>query len=247
MKLNLKPAYRYQFQGAMKSAISFSLIMLTVLAIFSVVTVGGYAESRATFIGYGISAAVFMFVVGIVSIRSDLRICLQFGVSRRSSFVSEMLALLTLSAVLAAVGELITGLAQTAVLTAPSEHVFVCDLYQIIYLKSGFAQLSFSQHIISALVNTGLLLSLTMFGMFFSLMFWRLSKVWTVLVAISIPVLMNIVPWLLVKIGLNLAPFFAWVLRSPLYFVLTCLAVAVFFGIIDWLLLRRANIKAANN
>ncbi|MEA4895010.1 MAG: hypothetical protein VB064_07070 [Oscillospiraceae bacterium] len=245
MKMNLKPAFRYQFQGALKSAIVFSLIMLAVLAIFSVVTVGGYGESRATFIGYGVSAAIFMFVMGIVSIRSDLRLCLQFGVSRRTAFVSEILALLTLSAVLAVTGELITGLAQAAVLNAPSEHVFVCDLYQIIYLKSGFVQLSFAQHIMSALVNTGLLLSLTMTGMFFSLLFWRLSKVWTVLVAISIPILLNLVPWLLLKVGFNPAPFVAWVLRSPFYYVLTCLAVAVFFGIINWFLLRVANIKAA--
>ncbi len=244
MKMNLRPAFRYQFRSALKSAIIFSLIMLAILAVFSAVTVGGYAESRATFVGYGISAAVFMFVVGIVSIRSDLRLCLQFGVSRRSSFVSEILALLTLSALLSVAGELITGLAQAMVLKAPSEHVFVCDLYQIMYLKNGFAQLSFAQHIMSGLVNTGLLLSLTLIGMFFSLMFWRLSKVWTVLVAISIPILINLVPWLLLKIGFDPAPFIAWVLRSPIYYILTCLAIAALFGTTNWLLLRKANIKA---
>jgi len=244
MKMHLKSAFRYQFKSALKSAIIFCLIMLAILAVFSILAVGGYEESRATFVGYGFSAAIFMFVIGIVSIRSDLRLCLQLGISRRSAFVSEIFALLALSAALAVVGELITGAAQAAVLTAPSKHVFVGDLYQMMYLQNGFLQLGFFQHILSALCNIGLIWATCLFGMFFSLMFWRLNKAWTVIVAISIPILLNVVPWLLAKAGFDPAPFFTWMLRSPFFYILTCLVIAVFIGVINWLLLRRANIKA---
>ena len=243
MKTSFKSAFRYQFLSFLKSAAVFYLIIVVITTAFLIVSVHFAADSSTNFTGNGVSSAIFMFVVGIVYIRSDLRLCLQFGVSRRTAFISEILAVLSVSAVLAVAGELLTAIAQVVVLSNPNS--FVGDVYQLIYMDAARALLTFGQHMFSALINTSMFFCASLIGMFFSLMFWRLSKLWTIVVAIAIPFAINGVPILLVRLGLNFNPFMEWVASSPFCFALTCLTIAVPAALIDWLLLRRANIKAA--
>ena len=243
MKMNIKPAFRYQFSSFLKGSIVVYLVLIIIVASFMVGTlyISPDSTSVVSFTGYSITAAIFLFVMGIVNIRGDLRLCLQYGVSRRTTFVSELLAILSASVILAAAGELLTGITQ--VLSTGNSKFFVADLYQLIYVGPDIASLTFSQHLLSTLFNTSLTFCACLFGMLFSLMFWRLNKVCTVIVAISIPVLFNAVPLLLSKAGVDLTPFVNWIASSPFCFVLFFLLLAALFGIIDWLLLRRANIK----
>lgn len=245
MKMNLGPAYRYQFKSLLKGSAVFYLIMAVIITAFLAVTVNFGGSSSTNFGGYGISVAIYMFVIGIVYIRSDLRLCLQFGVSRRTAFLSEMLSLLSISALLAIAGELVTALIQAVASGNPN--IFVFDFYQLIYLGTDRVLTTFGQHIMSALTNTSLFFCACTVGIFFSLLFWRLNKLWTIVVAILIPFAINGVPYLLIKLGVDFKPFFAWIASSPFCFILTCLVIAAAAAVIDWLLLRRANIKAAKN
>lgn len=244
MKLNIRPAYRYQFGGFLKSAAVFYLIMMAIITVFliSASRLGRNSYSYTNFTAYSIATAVFMFVLGIVNIRSDLRLCLQLGVSRRTVFISAIAAVISVSLVLGATGELLTGVTQAAARSIPN--CYVSDLYQLIYLGSPEVALTLVQRILSALFNASLFIGACFFGMFFSLMFWRLNKLWTIIAAIAIPFVLNGGPALLVKLGVDLNPFVEWTVSSPFNFILICLAGAAFFAIIDWLLLRRANIKA---
>ena len=107
-------------------------------------------------------------------------------------------------------------------------------------LKGG---LSLGQHFQSTLVNISLLICACIGGMFFSLMFWRLNKFWTVIVAVSIMVLMNIIPVGLFRLGVDLEPLLNWIISSPYNFVLFFMLTTIAFVGINWLLLRRADIK----
>ncbi len=239
MKMNISPAFKYQFSNFLKNAFVIYLIIIVIIAAF--ISISG--NSKVSFTGYSLTATIFLFVMGIVNIRSDLRLCLQYGVSRRTSFISELLAVLSASAILAIAGELLTGTAQT--LWADNSNLFVADIYQLIYVGAEAATLTFGQHVLSALVNTSLLFCACLFGMFFSLMFWRLNKVWTIIVAVSIPLLINIVPIILHRMGVNLNPLINWIDSAPFNFIMFFLLTAALFGIIDWLLLRKANIREA--
>ena len=239
MKMNLKPTFRYQFINCMRAA---AIVYPILIAIVAVLLIGAANSSSVSFTGYCITTTIFMFVIGVTNIRSDLRLCLQFGVSRRTAFVSELLAVLSASAVLAVAGELLIGIAQ--IISTSKSNYFIADIYQLIYLEGEF-NLTFIQHIISALFSTSLMFTSCLLGMFFSLMFWRLNKLWTVFAAISIPLLINGVPALLYKAGADLTPLFNWLLSSPFNFVLFFLLAAAMIGIINWLILRNANIKAA--
>lgn len=243
MKMNIKPAFRYQFGSYMRSSGVFFIIMAAVLLVFLVsATYSGDGSSYFGFTGYVFSTSIFMFVIGIVNIRSDVRLCLQYGVSRRSSFVSNLLVLLLVSAILAVAGEVMTSIAKYS--TAGNERLIVGDLYQLIYMQENLkGGLSLGQHFQSTLVNISLLICACIGGMFFSLMFWRLNKFWTVIVAVSIPVLMNIIPVGLFRLGVDLEPLLNWIISSPYNFVLFFMLTTIAFVGINWLLLRRADIK----
>ncbi len=244
MKMNLKPAFRYQFNNYIRGSVVVFLIIFLIVSVAMVFSLSfDNGSSNISVSGYSFAAIVFLFVMGIVSIRNDLRLCLQFGVSRRTAFLSELLAVLSVSAVIVVVGELLNGAAM--LFLAGNEHFFVGDFYQIIYLRDTSSVLTLAQHAQSALMNFSLVLSACLFGMFFSLMFWRLSRTWTIIVAVAIPLLLNLVPAALYKLGVNFQPFILWLAASPYYLVLFALALAAFFGIINWLLLRNANIKEA--
>ncbi len=195
------------------------------------------------FSGYGFATTVFMFVMGIVNVRSDLRLSLQFGVSRRTSFVCEVLSALSVSALLAAAGEMLNGIAQA--ISADKTNIFVADLYQFIYVGVETPRLTASQHIMSMLFNTGLALSVCVVGMFFSLMFWRLNKFWTIVAALCIPVVINGGPILLYRMGFDMIGFGRWLAVTPLNFLACFAGTAIIVGTIDWMLLRKANILAA--
>lgn len=244
MKMNIKPAFRYQFDVFFKgSAVTFLVIMAAIAALMVTSLYISADTTVISFTGYGITAVIFLFIMGIVNIRSDLRLCLQYGVSRRTSFVSEILVVLSASAILAAAGELLTGIIQA--LSADNSRFLIADFYQLIFVGTDIASLTLGQHVLSMLFNTSLTFCACLFGMFFSLLFWRLNKVWTVVAAILIPVLINVVPILLSRMGVNLMPFIRWITASPFYFVLFFSFLAGLFGAVNWLLLRRANIKEA--
>ena len=245
MKMNIKPAFRYQFSSFLKGSAVIYLILMVVVAAIMIGTMRISTDSTSTisFTGFSITATIYLFVMGIVEIRNDLRLCLQCGISRRTAFISELMAVLAASVILPIAGELLTGIAQA--ISANNSRLFVADLYQLIYVGADTTSLTLSQHVLSALFNTSLMFAAYLGGMFFSLMFWRLNRLWTIVVGISIPVLINLIPNVLVWLGVDLTPFINWISSSVGCFVLFFALFAVLVGIIDWLLLRRANIKEA--
>lgn len=244
MNMNIKPAFRFQFGAFLKGAIVMFLIMAAIMTAFMSLTVGVDSQTVVmSFSGYGFATMIFMFVMGIVNIRSDLRISLQFGVSRRTSFICEVLAALSTSVLLAVAGEALNGIAQA--ISAEKSNFFVADLYQLIYIGTNTPRLSAGQHIMSILFNTGFALSVCLVGMFFSLMFWRLNKFWTVVAALCIPVVINGGPIILYRLGFDMVAFGRWLAASPINFMF-CFAIGgIIAGTIDWMLLRKANILAA--
>ena len=111
--------------------------------------------------------------------------------------------------------------------------------------------MSAGEHGASFLFSFGLMLAVGMLGQFFSLLYWRMNKFWTVAVSVGIPALANGVPWLLVWLGyedamvraaLGLAQFLA---DSLWNFLGAALLGAAALAAANWLLLRRMNIRSA--
>jgi len=245
MNMNIKPAFRYQLGGYLRASAIFYLVMALLISAFVIGTLSVSVNGDITlsFMGGSAALTVFMFVAGIVSIRSDVRLCLQYGVSRRTAFAAGLLAALCGSALLALATGLLVSLAQ--LLTVNQGNSVFADLYQMLYLGMDLRQLSLGQQLLSALLNVSLMMAACLLGMFFSLLFWRLNKICTIIVAVAIPISLNLAPIALYRAGADLAPLSHWLLAAPSHLVLFILPPAALFGLIDWLLLRRANIRPA--
>ena len=92
------------------------------------------------------------------------------------------------------------------------------------------------------------MLALFSFGLFFTFLFWRLSKVGCIVAALAIPVVLTGVPALFATFAQALSPltfllqqvgqFFA---ASPWGGIVVFLVVTAFFGWIGWMLIRRQS------
>lgn len=244
MKMNLKPVFRYGMKNYLSGYGVFLAIMAVIMLCFMVAAgkAAVHVEGMSSFSGMGLISAVCVFVVGVASPREDIRLCLQLGVSRRTALAGIWLASSAAALALAAGGELLTLLGGW--LCRGMENVFVMDLYQMIWLDGE--TMGPGGHVLSILVNTFVFLAAYAVGMFFSFGFWRLSrKLSIVAAALSIPLVLNGVPWLLYWLGVDLAPFEDWLLKSGFNAVITAAAAAAVFMAANARLLARAAIKEA--
>lgn len=250
MSMNLKPAFRYTLKNNLKAAAVFLLVIALVIAGICVIASANGGSGSSSFSGFAMAGAIFTLVLGIAGIREDLRMLIQNGISRRTAFANAIIMMAAVSLATAAAGELITGLGQLA--AASRGNLSILDVYQMLYIgQDAGVILSFGQHVMSLLFNAALMLMMGVWGSFFSLLFWRLGKFWTVVVAISIPVLCNVVPWLLYKLGTAIptagrfgSALFRLLAASPWNCIALFLLLAAVACVIDGLLLRRVNIRA---
>lgn len=249
--MNIRPAFRYRLNEAVKGAAIFFGVMILVTAgiaglIFYTTDRGGTISG--SFSGFGISAAIAMLITGICTIREDLRLMLQNGVGRRTVFAAEVLVILIVSLLLAVAGELLIVVGQAA--TSGWQNFYITDLFQIAFFSGTGENLSLAAHLECILCFLGLYTSFNLAGIFCSLLFYRLNKMWTIIVAVGTPLFFFVgLPVLLAQ---KLIPDFlisavGWIFRfafSTTWAMLLTLAVtAALIAAVNWLLLRRAPVK----
>jgi len=244
-RMNLKPAFAFRFQTNLRSAAIFCLIMAAICVLFfTVFTVSYNGRSSASFISFGFASAIALFVIGVTSVREDLRLGLQNGVGRRTVFFAQLLATISLSFALAVAGDLIL-LAEQA-LTALSPQFQVSDLFYAFYTGGTVTGLPFGVHVQSILFSFLLFTFSGLTGAFLSLLFYRLRMPWKLIVGIGGPILLlNGVPILLYRLRVPLAPVFDFFRSGPQAVMLLLLLFSVLAALLTYLLLRRAPVKPA--
>ncbi|MEG1989135.1 MAG: hypothetical protein RR035_08105 [Oscillibacter sp.] len=249
MKQRFSRAVRFGCRNYLKGAAIFCIILLLLNVVFMTV-IPAVFDGGSSFTGWGMLCAFFLLVLGIAGFRENHRMFAQNGVSRRTGFWADIAALVITSAALALFGELLMAVMQA--LTQGSNDYFVADLYQLIYqdVAEVVTTLTLSQHVISGLFNFTLFLLVALFGEWFSALFWRLNKFWTIAAGVLFFAGCNLLPWLLVqspilgpiliRAGESLVLF---VLTSPWNAMLVFLSVSAFFGLFNWLLLRNTHLR----
>ncbi|MCI2056923.1 MAG: hypothetical protein LKJ86_07225 [Oscillibacter sp.] len=243
MKMNLKPVFRYEMRDyLMGSWPFFAVIVAIVIASFAGAFL--FNGGEVSFMGYGMAACICLFVFGVVEPRPALRLCAQMGVSRRTAFVGNLISAVADCAILALAGEILFTIAKVF---AGSRMAF-SDIYQLFYQNEHLMeQLSIGGHVLSILLNTACMLAAYCLGMFFTFLFWRLSKVWCVVAAVAIPLTLNIVPaavYRCVPLARAARAFIDLLASSAWNLMGFLVIVAAVFAVISYLLVRKANIKA---
>ena len=139
MSMNLKPAIRYQLREYLVSCLVFWAINALLIGIGFLVlslNLGSGDRSGYTYNGYGFACAIFFLVFGLILPRQAIRLCVQMGVSRRTTFLSLFLSALLPAVCLSLAGELLLSLAQFAADHTQFQLEF-SDLFSMIYLKQG--------------------------------------------------------------------------------------------------------------
>lgn len=249
MSIALNRAVRYGIRNYLRAAGILLLVMLLIPLVLWVMlaTLGGNGSS---FNGYSLSVGVFGLVLGMVGIRENLRMLNQNGVSRRTAFLAEIIAQAAV-AVLVSLGVTVI-LAVYRALPGLMARVEVSDVYQMIY---GSAATGAAGYLRLTVFSAALAFALAGVGQFWSVLYWRLSKFWTVTVSIAIPLVVIFGPAALLTavgdsaVGESIvraaAAFGRFFVGSVWNAILVFLALAaVSFGL-SWLLVRRAVIRGA--
>lgn len=249
--INLLPIFRYRLKSSFMSVCIFYGIMLLLNVLFAVSVIGFSGNaSGGSLSSYTFSASIMTFVLGICSVREDLRLSIQHGVSRKTGFIAGICSALCIGLSLALAGQLLLGVSQFAL--RDSDSFYITDIFQMLYLNNFIGQLNFSQHVQGAFFGFSVLVCAHMAGTLISLVFYRLNKIWTVIVAVGAPAFFIIgLPLLVYKtalwriIGEPMQAFYKWFIKSPFSAFIFFLALAAVLSLFSYLLIRRAPVKPA--
>lgn len=249
MSMALNRAVRYGIGNYLRAVGVLLLVLLLIpLALWTMMTTMGGDHSN--FNGYSLSVGVFGLVLGMVGIRENLRMLNQNGVSRRTAFLAELISQAVV-AVLVALGTTVL-LAVYQSIPGMMSRVYVSDIYQLVYEGEVTGAASYLR---TAVFAAAMCFALAGVGQFCSVLYWRMSKFWIVMVSIAIPLVLIFGPaalftavgdsdtgWTLVRI---LEAFGRFFVGSVWNAALVFLVLAAVFFCLSWLLVRRAVIRGA--
>ncbi len=254
--MNIKPAIRYQSREYFVASLIFLsinflvpfLIIISLLSARSATETSGF--SSVSYSGYEMACWIFFFVFGILLPRQATRICVQFGVSRRTAFLSLFPPLFFIS--------LIMALAQKGIFLILDQisnaiHVDmqITYLFKLLYLD-GNNTLTLTQHGQEILFHLFYMIANFSLGLFFTFLFWRLNKIGCIIAGLAIPATLIGIPFLIELFPTAFAPVISLAktigtlsVSSPWWAILFALLLTLFFSVVSWLLIRRTNIRGS--
>ncbi|MDL2218262.1 hypothetical protein LJC27_06345 [Christensenellaceae bacterium OttesenSCG-928-M15] len=107
----IKPVFTYKLRNSLKGLASFYGVLLVVFIGLFVLQRTIIRGHNAYFGGLGFASIIFMFVAGITAVSEELPVLVANGVSRKSQFVSSLLDLLTVVAIMVVIETVFTLIA----------------------------------------------------------------------------------------------------------------------------------------
>lgn len=244
------PTFKYRLRDCMWSMLVIVIVMiaLTLLTQFGVMTFGaytttedGYTETTST-MNFTMPYVIFMLVLGIVTVREDMRIGIQNGASRRTSFLANISCVAVTSLCLS-----LTTIVFYTVWNTLDTGVVLIDFYSMMYL-GNFSPSTVETMLMSAVMTFVFSMAFAAIGCFMSLMYWRLNKIgkWVVSIGMGAAVILLInAGAAFYSVGEIVARFARFIVETPWNMNGFFVVLAVVFYIFSMLLVRRNNITAA--
>lgn len=244
------PVFKYRMRDCINSSLIIIAVMiaLSLLVQFGIMSFGeftagesGFEESTST-MNFTLPYVIFMFVLGIVTVREDVRIGIQNGASRNTSFLANVAAIIVTSALIS-----VSSMVLYAAWNALDTGVVMIDFYAMMYLGS-YSPTTAGNLLMSTIMTFFFSLSMAAVGSFLSLMYWRLNKIgkWVVSIGIGAAFVLIInVGVSVAGIGNAIADFFHFVVGTPWHLNGFFAVLAVAFFVFGRLLVRRNSITAA--
>ena len=240
--MNFLPIFKYRLKDDLKAVGVFLLVTLLcmVLVIYGIMIMVSEIDDRVVS-NFSIALTVFSFVIGIVTVREDLRLGIQNGVSRGTSLAACFTANVVAS-LAAALG--VTLVEWLSVTTQSTTNAALVSFYAMIYGEDA----SLAGQLRSFLLSFVWSGSAVFVGSFLSLLYWRLSKLWRWIVSLGMGAALILLLNATMIVGGfmdRVLGFFRWLGEAPVNLCMFLVGVAVVFAVFDWLLTRKAPITAA--
>ena len=240
--MNFLPIFKYRLKDDMRAVAVFLIVVVlcNVLIMAGIMVMTAEVNGQA-YSNFSMAMMIFTFVLGIVTVREDLRLGIQNGVSRETSlaacFVGNIVAALA-----SALG--VTLVEWLSIYLRDATQIGFMSIFALIYGEdtSVLGQL---RSFLLSFVWCG---SAVFVGSFLSLLYWRLTKLWRWIVSLGMgAALLLLMNATLIVGGFMDAvlSFFRWLGEAPLNLSMFLVGVAVVFAVFDWLLTRKAPITAA--
>lgn len=249
--MKIKQSLTYHLQSSKKSIIIYYIVMAGVFALslcMSTISRFVFNTNATSSTDLTQITIFFLFVSGLNFFKENFRMSIQNAVSRRTFFISAVTAMAIIALGMAIVDNLILLLGNLINgVSAGTDTAF--SFIQILILSSnpsissmGMFSLNFIYGILSYLFAFVL-------GYLITLIYYRLPKLWKIIVSISIPVgvfvLLPIVDLFVFNLQITelFSKAFIFITSSTIITFVTIIAFTALFGALSYLLVRRAEIK----
>lgn len=181
--MNIKPALKYKLKENLKGMGSFYIIIYLIMILSATMVIVKSDVEISNFNGMELSTWVFMFVIGLNSFKADFRLFLQNGISRKSLYVSSILSLGILSAIM-----VVIDFVNLMILKSISG-VGHRNIYEILFNKS-LSWTSVADNMICLLWNIVIIFTAAMAGFLITLVFYKMNKFAKTIVGFGVPILL---------------------------------------------------------
>lgn len=249
--MKLKSTYRFQLSEYKKPISIFYFVVLCLFAL-TVIIAFNTRDSESSNNGVELSTSIFLFVCGIVGYKDTFGMMVQNSVSRKTMFVSRLLATGTIALFMAVV-DMILGTIMKGVEKSDSLNFTTTSLIEMFYPKQAEELNGFLFAVLTVVILAFMYLAAISVGYFLANLFYRLNKTGKVIMAVSLPVsIVFLLPIIdevfakgkITKWIIDFVDFTLGVTKNqPMYAVLSFTIVFAVFSGLSWLFLRRAVVK----
>jgi hypothetical protein len=243
--MKLKQSVLYRLKDLKNSIFAF---YLTIIAIILLVIILKSINSLnvTTFGGTELGSMILLFVLSLCSFKSAFYMFVQNGVSRKTMFYSYLISAMVVSGTMALIDSVCyTLLGTRGYANSTFEQIYFEVNYDTIMLKI----------LVSFIWTVSAYMAVSVIGFFITVLYYRMNKIFKLIVSISIPCLLLIIlPAVDIyyegRITSTLRKCFQFLLGTgeninPLNSVITCGCVSIVFAMISYGMVKKVAIKRA--
>jgi hypothetical protein len=234
--MKLKPAIKYHLSDTIKPVAIFYGIVILLFVVFAIQIILSPA-TNSSMSGIDMATTIFLFVAGLNSYKTPLRLFVQNGLSRKTLVVSVALASLALTAFMTAADSLLSLAANLVIpYTILFQQFFAEWGSPAASFFTGFLW-TFSRHLMAYMA-----------GFFISALYYRMSRWLKIAVSVGVPSLLILLLLLPIETGVArfMGTVITWVIdtaSNPYAGAGLSLAVAAVLWGLSWALNRRVTVR----
>lgn len=263
--MKFSKAFKYQFSEMKPSVIIFCLIMLTINVVLIILsaTVLGNVEGSVT--GLDVASIIFLFILSMCIFSTNFSFLNQHGVSRKTMLLSCFTAIAAVAGIILSFDAIyatvfyIGDFFESPYLSLyemmfhqfeSPDHSVVDKTSDILINLPTFSQ-KFGRVLENLLFNYLAYIGIMITGYFTSIVFYRLTILWRVIVFIIIPTVILNSSWVIYNAGKAFFDsLFGWldrnILNSSAGAMIFMVVWSAVFGVLSYILARKANLNTRN-